>query len=69
MAVYEVVLAIYRKDRLVRGSDEPVQEETLLETDDWDEAEELFDSLLSDDADEEEDAPEEGEEEEEEVPE
>lgn len=53
MADYEVVVAIYRK-----GDEEPLAEETVLETDDLDAAELMYESLLGDEEDEEEEEPE-----------
>ena len=40
MAGYEVVVAIYKK-----GAEEPLQEETVLQTDDFEEAQEEFEAL------------------------
>jgi hypothetical protein len=48
---FEVVVAIYKK-----GAEEPIQEETVLETDDWDEAQEEFEALAFEDEGDEEPA-------------
>ena len=56
---YEVVVSIYEK-----GKDESVIEETVFETDDLVEAQEEFDDLTVDYAEDEEEAAEEAEEEE-----
>ena len=41
---YEVVVAIYKN-----GKDDPIQEETVLETDDLEEAREEFEALVEED--------------------
>ena len=47
---YELVVAIYKK-----GYEDPVQEETVLETDDLEEAQEEFDAIVSNYTEEDED--------------
>ena len=42
MSKFEVVVAIYKK-----GSEDPLEEETILETDDYSEAQEEFESLTA----------------------
>ena len=49
MSKYEVVVAIYKK-----GSEDPLQEETVLETDDHEEALEEFEALTAEGCEEEE---------------
>lgn len=48
MAGYEVVVAIYKK-----GAEEPLEEETVLETDNLEEAREEFEALAFEEGEEE----------------